>query len=358
MDLKMKIAIVRCYYMSACSPTAAIRLYKSENNLHNDPFDASTVRRIIAKFESEGCVGHRSSVEGRPSLQSERLDVVSAALESESSSHDLGISSTRSISRATGIPRTSVNEILRHKLKFWPYHLQLQQELLPQDFVARKEFAEWFLENMLDSLESILWSDEAYFSLQGDVHTHNAIIWAKEKPHSPLTSSLHPVKVLVWVGFTANFVLPPFFIESGTLTGQKYHDLLENHAIPSLKRCRKFSSTIFMQDGASPHIEKSVRALLQKSFGDERTISRHFPHPWPARSPDLNPCDYYLWSHLKDKVYHGHLPHTVEELKEKIKLSLEEIALQTDAFQNAVFHILDRLVIVKENGGQHVEHLL
>ena len=24
---------------------------------------------------------------------------------------------------------------------------------------------------------------------------------------------------------------------------------------------------------------------------------------WPPRSPDLTPCDYFLWGHLKNKVY-------------------------------------------------------
>jgi hypothetical protein len=36
---------------------------------------------------------------------------------------------------------------------------------------------------------------------------------------------------------------------------------------------------------------------------------------WPARSPDLNPCDFYLSENLKDKL-HPNIDHTLlDELK-------------------------------------------
>jgi hypothetical protein len=43
--------------------------------------------------------------------------------------------------------------------------------------------------------------------------------------------------------------------------------------------------------------------------------SQHIP--WPARSPDLAPCDFFLWGHLKAEVY-KHRPHTLDELKTAI----------------------------------------
>ena len=49
-----------------------------------------------------------------------------------------------------------------------------------------------------------------------------------------------------------------------------------------------------MQDGAPPHIARRVKDLLGTSFGDNRVLSRHFPHAWPPRSPDLSPYDYWI----------------------------------------------------------------
>lgn len=34
-------------------------------------------------------------------------------------------------------------------------------------------------------------------------------------------------------------------------------------------------------------------------------IERGGPVPWPARSPDLTPLDFYLWGQLKTLVYTG-----------------------------------------------------
>ena len=35
---------------------------------------------------------------------------------------------------------------------------------------------------------------------------------------------------------------------------------------------------------------------------------------WLPRSPDLNPCDFYLWGYLKSVVYNP-LPKTLDDLK-------------------------------------------
>ena len=35
---------------------------------------------------------------------------------------------------------------------------------------------------------------------------------------------------------------------------------------------------------------------------------------WPARSPDLTPCDFFLWGYLKAKVY-ARRPGTIEQLE-------------------------------------------
>jgi hypothetical protein len=44
---------------------------------------------------------------------------------------------------------------------------------------------------------------------------------------------------------------------------------------------------------------------------------------WPARSPDLNPRDFFFWCCLKDKVYSNN-PRT-EELKENIRREISNI---------------------------------
>jgi hypothetical protein len=51
-------------------------------------------------------------------------------------------------------------------------------------------------------------------------------------------------------------------------------------------------------------------------------ISRGGDVPWPARSPELSACDYFLRGYLKSRVFISK-PRTIAELKQSIK---EDIA--------------------------------
>jgi hypothetical protein len=69
-----------------------------------------------------------------------------------------------------------------------------------------------------------------------------------------------------------------------------------------------------MQDGATAHTATYFINVFNEVFED-RLISRGL---WPARSPDLYPCGFYLWGNLKDKVYSNN-PHTLVELMQSIR---------------------------------------
>jgi hypothetical protein len=55
----------------------------------------------------------------------------------------------------------------------------------------------------------------------------------------------------------------------------------------------------FMQCGATAHTATYSINVLNEVFLN-RLVSCGL---WPARSPDLYPCDFYLWGNLKGKVY-------------------------------------------------------
>jgi hypothetical protein len=46
----------------------------------------------------------------------------------------------------------------------------------------------------------------------------------------------------------------------------------------------------------------------------EHVISLCSELPWPARSPDLSACDYFLWGYLKAEVYTTR-SRTIDDLK-------------------------------------------
>lgn len=128
--------------------------------------------------------------------------------------------------------------------------------------------------------------------------------------------------------------------------------MLENFVIPQLQQRNCIDSTIFMQDGAPPHIGRRVKDVLRQHFTDARVISRAFPMNWPPRSPDLNPCDFWLWGYLKSIVYQGHVP-DIPTLKDQITLHVRRI--NADMLRATVKNLVYRMQLVEHQAGGHLE---
>jgi hypothetical protein len=89
---------------------------------------------------------------------------------------------------------------------------------------------------------------------------------------------------------------------------------------------------------------------LSDVFGD-RIISSDI---WPARSPDLIPCDFFFCACLKNKVCSNY-PRT-EELKENIRREISNISAEHLQKVNQNFYSRCEECLRVE--GQHFEHHL
>jgi hypothetical protein len=58
---------------------------------------------------------------------------------------------------------------------------------------------------------------------------------------------------------------------------------------------------------------------------------------WPPRSPDLNPCDFYLWGYLKNRA-NLPMPKSILELKAIIAREMKNIVFRV---QRMLLHKLD-----------------
>ncbi|GFU90824.1 uncharacterized protein TNCV_4173201 [Trichonephila clavipes] len=67
-----------------------------------------------------------------------------------------------------------------------------------------------------------------------------------------------------------------------------------------------------------------VKAFLIQTFGEDRIVSRRCRYPWPPRSPDLTPADFWLWGYLKSRVYLSG-PSSLSELKDAIRREVSSI---------------------------------
>lgn len=214
--------------------------------------------------------------------------------------------STRKIAKALNVSNKNVWKFLKQEM-FNPYHIQRVQALLPDDYFSRITFCQCFLQKLAEIpqlLKLILFTDEANFSRDAIRNFHNNHVWAKENPHEIREDRFqHQFSLNVWVGIVGDFLIGPVFIPE-RLTGNVYCNFLK-HTLPDLLEdvpLATRNAMWFMHDGAPAHFSRIARELLSKIY-DNRWIGRGGPQPWPARSPDLNPIDFFLWGYLKLLVY-------------------------------------------------------
>ena len=114
------------------------------------------------------------------------------------------------------------------------------------------------------------------------------------------------------------------------------------------------SDTIFQQGGAPPHYGSDVREYLDTKYPDG-WIGRGGKISWPPRSPDLTPCDFFLWGYIKSKLYSTPV-RSIEELKTRIRLIIAEIP--TTMIENVWKNLEMRLALVVREQGGHIENYM
>ncbi|GFS48265.1 uncharacterized protein TNCV_2296521 [Trichonephila clavipes] len=168
---------------------------------------------MITRIEKTGHLGVQPG-QGRKSTRSDVVEDVATAIVDQSMDNVIGCSSARAVSRHLGVPYSTVWNVLRKVVHFFPYKIRHNQQLMANDREKRLTFALTFLARVEAHASwpwKILWSDEAHFHLSGTVNTHNCLILDTENPRTFQENPLHSPKVTVWCGFTATFILGPSF---------------------------------------------------------------------------------------------------------------------------------------------------
>ena len=146
-----------------------------------------------------------------------------------------------------------------------------------------------------------------------------------------------------------------FFIED-TLNQHVYNTLLREKILPAINLVADLNLVFYQQDGAPSHTARLNTNFLDATFPG-RWIGKKGPISWPPRSPDLNPCDFFLWGHLKNQLYqYGRSYAGLEELKEALRDALGRVTprMLAETRQNFV----DRLTHCTAAAGHLFEHLI
>ncbi len=184
------------------------------------------------------------------------------------------------------LPHTSTWKILKKDLKLRPYHLKLVHKLSEDDFDRRVEFSEIFLKHDNNDprwKDTILWSNEAVFSLSETVNRHNCMYWDERNLNRSIeVDNLGSEQVMVWAGISSNRRVGSFFFD-GHVTGESYLEMLRGRVMPVISRWEEFD---YQQNGAPSHYARPVRELLNETFPE--WIGRRGTIEWPARSPQYD----------------------------------------------------------------------
>jgi hypothetical protein len=163
----------------------------------------------------------------------------------------------------------------------------------------------FFIDEEPNFVSIVLTTDEAGFTRDGVFNSHNTHIWSEENPHQIRERGLQQrFSINVWAGIIGNRLIGPHVLPPH-LNGEGYLNFLQNELSDLLDdvplQVRR--DMWYLHDGAPAHsASRGVKNWLDANL-ENRWIGRNGPVLWPARSPDLNPCDFFLWDHLKQILH-------------------------------------------------------
>ncbi|KFM71819.1 hypothetical protein X975_22357, partial [Stegodyphus mimosarum] len=109
---------------------------------------------------------------------------------------------------------------------------------------------------------------------------------------------------------------------------------------------------VFSQkDGAPPHWGTIVHTSLNDHFIG-RWIGREGRIPWPPRSPDITPLDFFILGFVKNNVYRRSVPN-IDDLKARITTAVASV--DADMLAGTWCKIEYRLDILRATKGAHME---
>lgn len=311
-----------------------------KNYFPSQPPSANSMRDLVNKFEETGSV-HDRERSGRPrsvvtqdtvkNVQKMLVDSPNTSIRTGALELEMSKTSYHRAARETG---------------FRPYRPTTVVALSDDDFDRREEFCTTFLAKLDQEpglLDNIIWSDESLFKLNGVVNRHNCCYWASSNPHMQIPVDEFAPGIMVWCGLTSSGIIGPYFFDENVVA-DTYLAMLNGYLWPHIKRRRVY----FQQDGAAAHYALRVRSWLDQKLPG-RWIGRRGPIEWPARSPDLTPCDFFLWGYLKNIVYRERSA-TIEQLRDRITKACAEVPIEM--CQETCRSVAQRFERCRDEGGQ------
>lgn len=184
----------------------------------------------------------------------------------------------------------------------------------------------------------VLWSDESYFRVVLG-STGPRVLRTREEANNPecfRRCVQKPGSICVWGCFASKGV-GPLHVVNGTVTGEAYVNILQQHLPTARRTLFHNKGYVFQQDNARPHTARVTSAWIRRQ--------RLRVLPWPASSPDLNPIEN-LWRYLKRRV-NRRRPRTQNDLRmyvleEWARIPSEELQKHIQSMPRRIAEVIKR----------------
>ena len=192
--------------------------------------------------------------------------------------------------------------------------------------------------------------DEAWFYLSDADGQRDVQYISREKKRKDcavFTKNAHCKGVMVFMGISYNGTTKPIFVDPGAKINSDYY--IEHCLKPLIAEGKILypnGDWKFHQDSAPAHTAKKTLEFLRQT-----NINFITPDQWTPCSPDLSPCDYFLWGYLKNQL-NSYTVKNISQLKCAIKREVSDIPLEM--LQNALKSWPKRCRKVFKNKGLHI----
>ena len=309
-------------------------------------YPKSTVYRTIAKIGAGGDVARRPHA---PRSDLKRTPTFLGGLRRSIQANPR--TPMTKLARARQVSRSTVGRAVRGDLGMKSF-VRKRQNLLTEGAKAlRKERAPKVLNHLKHRGSDVrVFVDEKKFVVEEVANRQNARYIAYSPDDvAPVVKGKNPASVMVFGAVASDGrVMPPHFIPAGVRIGaEEYLTILKESLIPWMMKHYDLDKVMLVQDSAPAHASHRVQDFL------ERRIPLYVPKDiWPSNSPDLNPCDFWMWGVLEQKS-NSKAHASVSDLKKAIQRAAG--AIDPEEARRACSAFRRRLERVRDANGGHIE---
>jgi histone-lysine N-methyltransferase SETMAR len=259
----------------------------------------------------------------------------------------------RAVAEEVGLARESVRKILTEELHMRKVCAKMVPKVLTEEQrERRKTLSSDLLQRIADEpdlLKSVITCDETWIFTYDPETKRQSMQWKTPSSPRPKKARMSPskFKAMLIVFFDIQGIVMAEWVPSGQTVNQYYY-------IEVLKKLRERvrkkrpdlwrDGWILHQDNAPAHNALSVKQFLAEK---NITVLEH-----PAYSPDLAPCDFYLFPKIKSVLKGTHFL-SIDEVKSKTAQVFR--GLTVNDLQNCFERWQHRLQLCVNSEGNYFE---